>query len=204
MRTNVKLVIVGDGACGKTCALSVFQTGKFPSNYIPTVFESYQTDLEVGGNSLKIQLFDTAGQDDYDRLRPLSYPNTNVIMLLFDVCNPTSLENAEFKWLEEVRHFLPRVPIILCGNKTDLRNDPKTLNDLSRFGQKPVTYEQGMATARRMQVNDYMEFSALGNQGIRQAFGKAAFFGYKNANNIAIEALGKAPSKNQKKKCNLL
>ena len=78
-------------------------------------------------------------------------------MLLFDVCNPTSLENAEFKWLEEVRHFLPRVPIILCGNKTDLRNDPKTLNDLSRFGQKPVTYEQGMATARRMQVNDYME-----------------------------------------------
>uniref|UniRef100_A0A672F7L4 Uncharacterized protein n=1 Tax=Salarias fasciatus TaxID=181472 RepID=A0A672F7L4_SALFA len=61
-----KLVIVGDGACGKTCLLIVF------------MFENYIADIEVDGNrSVELALWDTAGQEDYDRLRPLSYPDTD-------------------------------------------------------------------------------------------------------------------------------
>ena len=62
-------------------------------------------------------LWDTAGQEDYDRLRPLSYPDTDVILMCFSIDSPDSLENIPEKWTPEVKHFCPLVPIILVGNK---------------------------------------------------------------------------------------
>ena len=70
-----KLVIVGDGACGKTCLLMRFSEPdkELTEEYIPTVFDNYKKDTTVDGKSICIELWDTAGQEDYDRLRPLSY-----------------------------------------------------------------------------------------------------------------------------------
>ena len=62
-------------------------------------------------------MWDTAGQEDYDRLRPLSYPDTDVILMCFSIDSPDSLENIPEKWTPEVKHFCPNVPIILVGNK---------------------------------------------------------------------------------------
>lgn len=76
---------------------------------------------------VELALWDTAGQEDYDRLRPLSYPDTDVILMCFSVDSPDSLENIPEKWTPEVKHFCPNVPIILVGNKKDLRNDPNTM-----------------------------------------------------------------------------
>ena len=76
---------------------------------------------------MELALWDTAGQEDYDRLRPLSYPDTDVILMCFSVDSPDSLENIPEKWTPEVKHFCPNVPIILVGNKKDLRNDPATI-----------------------------------------------------------------------------
>ncbi len=78
---------------GKTCLLIVFSKDQFPEVYVPTVFENYVSDIEVDGKQVELALWDTAGQEDYDRLRPLSYPDTDVILMCFAIDSPDSLEN---------------------------------------------------------------------------------------------------------------
>lgn len=65
--------------------------------YIPTVFENYVADIQVDGKQVELALWDTAGQEDYDRLRPLSYPDTDVVLICFAIDSPDSLENVEEK-----------------------------------------------------------------------------------------------------------
>ena len=169
-----KLVIVGDGACGKTCLLNVFSKGVFPEVYVPTVFESWVADLEVSGKNVELALWDTAGQEDYDRLRPLSYPDTDVLLVCFSVEAPDSLDNVSEKWIPEVRHYCPNVPIVLIGNKTDLRNDPATLTELRKTIQEPVTFDEGQAKAETIKAFSYKECSAKTQDGVREVFIDAA------------------------------
>merc|ERR1712168_1297326 len=160
-----KLVIVGDGACGKTCLLIVFSKDQFPEVYVPTVFENYVADIEVDGKQVELALWDTAGQEDYDRLRPLSYPDTHVILMCFSIDSPDSLENIPEKWVPEVKHFCPNVPIILVGNKKDLRTDQNTIRELARNRQAPVRYEEGQQMANKIGAIRYIECSALTKDG---------------------------------------
>jgi len=165
-----KLVIVGDGACGKTCLLIVFSKDQFPEVYVPTVFENYVADIEVDGKQVELALWDTAGQEDYDRLRPLSYPDTDVILMCFSIDSPDSLENIPEKWSPEVRHFCPKVPIILVGNKKDLRNDESTKRELMKMKQEPVKPEEGRAMAEKIGAFSYLECSAKSKEGVREVF----------------------------------
>ncbi|KAL7748739.1 GTP-binding protein Rho1 [Sorochytrium milnesiophthora] len=165
-----KLVIVGDGACGKTCLLIVFSKGTFPVRYVPTVFENYVADVEVDGKHVELALWDTAGQEDYDRLRPLSYPDSHVILICFAIDSPDSLENVREKWMSEVLHFCAGLPILLIGCKKDLRNDANTVATLARNNQKPVTPEEGAAVADRIGAKFYLECSAMLNEGVREVF----------------------------------
>lgn len=82
--------------------LIVFSKDKFPPTYIPTVFENYVADIEVNGRPVELALWDTAGQEDYDRLRPLSYPDTNVILMCFSIDNPDSLQNIPGRNLDVI------------------------------------------------------------------------------------------------------
>ncbi|CAK8697423.1 ras-like GTP-binding protein RHO [Clavelina lepadiformis] len=165
-----KLVIVGDGACGKTCLLIVFSKDEFPVVYVPTVFENYVADIEVEGRQVELALWDTAGQEDYDRLRPLSYPDTDVILVCFSIDSPDSLENISEKWMPEVKHFCPNVPIVLVGNKKDLRHDEETRAELAQHKQEPVTYEQGQRIAAAIGAARYLECSAKNKEGVREVF----------------------------------
>jgi Ras family protein A len=165
-----KLVIVGDGACGKTCLLIVFSKDQFPEVYVPTVFENYVADIEVDGKQVELALWDTAGQEDYDRLRPLSYPDTDVILMCFSIDSPDSLDNIPEKWTPEVRHFCPNVPIILVGNKKDLRNDPNTIKELAKMKQEPVKPEDGRTMAEKINAFAYLECSAKSKEGVREVF----------------------------------
>lgn len=165
-----KLVIVGDGACGKTCLLIVFSKDQFPEVYVPTVFENYVADIEVDGKQVELALWDTAGQEDYDRLRPLSYPDTDVILMCFSIDSPDSLENIPEKWTPEVKHFCPNVPIILVGNKKDLRFDENTKFELYKMKQEPVKLEQGRDMADKINAFEYLECSAKSKTGVRLVF----------------------------------
>ncbi|GEM11158.1 hypothetical protein Rt10032_c13g5175 [Rhodotorula toruloides] len=119
-----KLVIVGDGASGKTSLLSVFAVGDFPTTYLPTVFETYVADVRLDGKAVQLALWDTAGQEDYERLRPLSYSKSHVILIAFALDTPDSLENVSVKWIEEVRELCgPNIPVLLVGCKRDLRDE---------------------------------------------------------------------------------
>lgn len=165
-----KLVIVGDGACGKTCLLIVFSKDQFPEVYVPTVFENYVADIDVDGKRVELALWDTAGQEDYDRLRPLSYPDTDVILMCYSIDSPDSLENIPEKWTPEVKHFCPSVPIILVGNKKDLRNDDYTRRELGKMKQEPVRTEEGRDMATRIGAFDFIECSAKTKDGVREVF----------------------------------
>ena len=175
-----KLVIVGDGACGKTCLLIVFSKDQFPEIYVPTVFENYVADIEVDDRCVELALWDTAGQEEYDRLRPLSYPDTDVVLMCFSIDNPDSLENIEEKWVPEVRHFCPTVPIILIGNKKDLRFNQETIRELSVQKMEPVKFENGKMVSSRIGAHDFLECSAKTKEGVKDVFEAATLAALKS------------------------
>ncbi|TVY58638.1 GTP-binding protein rhoC [Lachnellula suecica] len=166
-----KIVVVGDGGCGKTCLLISYSQGYFPEKYVPTVFENYITypTHSGSGKTLELALWDTAGQEEYDRLRPLSYPETDLLFVCFAIDCPNSLENVMDKWYPEVLHFCPYTPLFLVGLKSDLRTKRTCIDLLKTQGLTPVTQEQGMAVARKMGAR-YMECSSKEMEGVDEIF----------------------------------
>ncbi|KAH7337226.1 P-loop containing nucleoside triphosphate hydrolase protein [Rhizoctonia solani] len=163
-----KLVVVGDDTCGKRCLLFTFCHGKFPEVYMPTVFEGHVAEVEVDGKPIELALWHTGGQENYDRLRPLNYPNSHVIMICFAIDSPDSLDNAQKKWILEVRRFCPGISIVLVGCKKDLRHDSKTIEELCKTNQRPITSEEGMSIARKIGAHHYLECSAKSGEGVRE------------------------------------
>ncbi|OBT78972.1 hypothetical protein VF21_02409 [Pseudogymnoascus sp. 05NY08] len=169
-----KIVVVGDGGCGKTCLLISYSQGYFPEKYVPTVFENYITYPihKKSGKAVELALWDTAGQEEYDRLRPLSYPETDLLFVCFAIDCPNSLENVMDKWYPEVLHFCPYTPLVLVGLKSDLRTKRTCIDLLKTQGLTPVTQEQGMAVAQKMGAR-YMECSSKEMRGVDEIFEQA-------------------------------
>ncbi|CAO2590459.1 Cell division control protein 42 homolog [Lemmus lemmus] len=108
---TIKCVVVGDGAVGKTCLLISYTTNKFPSEYVPTVFNNYAVTVMIGGEPYTLGPFDT----------------TDVFLVCFSVVSPSSFENVKEKWVPEITHHCPKTPFLLVGTQIDLRDDPSTI-----------------------------------------------------------------------------
>jgi len=189
---NIKCVVVGDGAVGKTCLLISYTTNAFPGEYIPTVFDNYSANVMVDGKPINLGLWDTAGQEDYDRLRPLSYPQTDVFLVCFSVISSSSFENVKTKWVPEIQHHAPNVPILLVGTKSDLRKDDSTIKQLSSRNQKMVTLESAQRMSKEIGAVNFLECSALTQEGLKQVFDEA------------IRAAMAIPKKKPRNPCDLL
>ncbi|KAJ6656638.1 hypothetical protein lerEdw1_003525 [Lerista edwardsae] len=193
---ELKVVVVGDGGCGKTSLLLVYARGAFPEQYAPSVFEKYTTTITVGKKEVVLHLYDTAGQEDYDRLRPLSYQNTNVVIICYDVMNPISFDNVLIRWFHEVNHFCRGIPRVLVGCKTDLRKDKEQLRKLRSAQQEPITYSQGEEARRQINADVYLECSAKFRENIEQVFRETAI--------ITLNALKKAKRRKKGRPCAIL
>ncbi|KAI9656927.1 MAG: Rho GTPase [Alyxoria varia] len=165
----------------------------------PTVFENYVHDIFVDNKHIELSLWDTAGQEEFDRLRSLSYDDTHTIMLCFsvgppffqlplidqtNVDSPQSLENVESKWVGEIVENCPGVEIVLVALKCDLRsasgedNEEEDGNNEEAVKTEPrkdmLTYHQGVEVAKRIRALRYLECSAMKNRGVNEAFTEAA------------------------------
>ncbi len=137
-------------------------------------FDNYSENMCLNGRFVSLNLWDTAGQEDYDRLRPLSYPQTDVFLACFSLISPTSFEHIEQKWYPEIQHHCLGVPIILVGNKLDLRDDPAIIQTLAEQKLQPVSKNQGLDMAKRINAVKYMECSAKTQRGLKEVFTTAA------------------------------
>lgn len=129
--------------------------------------------VNVDGQPVNVQLCDTAGQDDFDPLRSLCYPETDVFLVCFSVVCPSSYHNVTSRWINEVRKYCPNAPIILVGTKSDLRSDVHLMLQLARYGQTPITSTQGHQLAQKVGAVSYVETSALTQHDLKEAFDQA-------------------------------
>ncbi|KAG0455285.1 hypothetical protein HPP92_024251 [Vanilla planifolia] len=167
----IKCVTVGDGAVGKTCMLICYTSNKFPTDYIPTVFDNFSANVCVDGSIVNLGLWDTAGQEDYSRLRPLSYRGADIFVLAFSLVSRASYENVLKKWMPELRRFAPNVPIVLVGTKMDLRDDRGYLAD--HPGAVAISTVQGEELRRQIGAASYIECSSKTQQNVKAVFDTA-------------------------------
>ncbi|CAL5383438.1 unnamed protein product [Camellia sinensis] len=196
----IKCVTVGDGAVGKTCMLISYTSNTFPTDYVPTVFDNFSANVVVDGSTVNLGLWDTAGQEDYNRLRPLSYRGADVFLLAFSLISKASYENVAKKWIPELRHYAPGVPIILVGTKLEgntwhgnvyqceddvemqcstvglpylryLRDDKQFFVD--HPGAMPITTAQGEELKKLIGAPAYIECSSKTQQNVKAVFDAA-------------------------------
>ena len=135
---KLKCVFIGDGAVGKTSLIISYTTNGYPNEYVPTAIDTYHATVHIDGQPLTLELCDTPGQDDFDTLRPLVYPNTDVFLLCFSVVMPSTFQNVKEKWIPEIRGQSKKTPIVLIGTQADLREDAKTLVGLRNSKEQPI------------------------------------------------------------------
>lgn len=152
------------------CALIfLWVTGSYTTDL--TSFDNYSANVMVDGKPISLGLWDTAGQEDYDRLRPLSYPQTDVFLLCFSIVSPPSFDNVlskvrlglatckpviTYQWYPEISHHAPNIPILLVGTKLDLRDDPKTIGSLQDKRMSAITYPQGIQRAKEIKAIQFV------------------------------------------------
>jgi Ras-related C3 botulinum toxin substrate 1 len=161
---NIKLVIVGPTAAGKTSALVSYTTNRFPGEYLPSAFDNFSANIMHRGQPVNYGLWDTPGSESYDRIRPLSYPGADVFALAYDVSRQGSLDEAVSRFSPELRHHSPQTPTLLLGLKADLRERDALRPELF---VTPDAIDEAMSATG---ADDHAECSALTQDNLHRVF----------------------------------
>eukprot|EP00092_Neocalanus_flemingeri_P015465 GFUD01016742.1.p2 GENE.GFUD01016742.1~~GFUD01016742.1.p2 ORF type:complete len:201 (-),score=78.80 GFUD01016742.1:33-614(-) len=168
---TIKVVVVGDGAVGKTAMMMSFMTSKIPTDYQPTVVDTFSVDITVEGEEYTLDIFDTAGQDEFNRIRSQSFAGTNVFLACFSTVSKVTLDNVQEKWIPEIRSHDKTTPIILVGTKLDLNKESRHLSVSTR--QRQVTREEAEQVVKQMKLVTYLDCSATTQTGLKTVFDEA-------------------------------
>ena len=159
---SFKLIVIGDSGVGKSCLTNKATKNIFEENYNATIgFEFFTFNIKFGEKIIKLQIWDTCGQELYRSLITNFYRNSSLAIIVYTVTDRASFDNIDL-WYKELRtHSNPNVKVFLIGNKIDLENERK------------ISTEEGQRYAEQYKLNKFVETSA-----------KTGF----NAKNIFIEA----------------
>lgn len=176
LHKNCKILLLGAGNIGKTSLLITYTTGQCPNEYIPTVFDNCTKFVDVDGVIVNMDLWDTAGGEDYPRLRPLSYPQTDIFLVCMNVYDkekgkvsgnlPLTINQIDaLAFVQEVRNYFgDDISICFVGMKTDLRQD-------KGFGSQCWSTKEMKDFAKYYcECNNYMECSSVKNEGLDELF----------------------------------
>lgn len=130
--------------------------------------------------------FQYSRQEDYDRLRSLSYPNTDVFLLCFSIDTPSSYENIKSKWAPELKRASPDIPFLLIGTKSDKRGGEV----------RCTTQEMGQKLCNEIGAKSYLECSAMEKNGLKEVFDEAI--------KCVLVAQRKAAQTRRRKICSIL
>ncbi|XP_011523619.1 rho-related GTP-binding protein RhoN isoform X2 [Homo sapiens] len=140
-------------------------------SYVPTVFENYTASFEIDKRRIELNMWDTSGSSYYDNVRPLAYPDSDAVLICFDISRPETLDSVLKKWQGETQEFCPNAKVVLVGCKLDMRTDLATLRELSKQRLIPVTHEQGTVLAKQVGAVSYVECSSRSSErSVRDVF----------------------------------
>jgi small GTP-binding protein len=122
-----KVVLVGDTFSGKTCLQEVFRGGHFNSDHSPTVFLNYYCEMSAGDATVELSVWDTAGLVEFERMRPFSYAEADVVAICVPVDSSEARINLVEKWMPEVDYFCSNVPVVLVGENQGVVLPPAIL-----------------------------------------------------------------------------
>ena len=151
---SFKIIVVGDSGVGKSCLTMKGTKNHFEDCYSPTVgFEFFTFNIRINDKNIKLQIWDTCGQEAYRSLITSFYRNASLAILVYSIDNQNSYNNIE-AWLNEIKsQSNPDTKTFLIGNKLDLENQRRIPKDIAQHFCKDHGFNYFEETSARTGVN---------------------------------------------------
>ncbi|KAI8798874.1 ras-like GTP-binding protein rhoA [Biomphalaria glabrata] len=167
-----KIAVVGDSGVGKTSLIQRLMTDDFdentPQEYIASALKVDEKLIELKkGKKVRLFIYDTGGQETFKHLRKLNYPKSDAVIICFSVDNIESLQNVKKNWVPEMQRLCPGIPMLLVGNKVDIRHESESIKNFVPRGK-------GENTAKKNKMVGYIECSAKTDEKVKDVFEKIA------------------------------
>ena len=163
---SFKMIVIGDAGVGKSCLTAQAAKGVFEESYSATVgFEFLVFNVKLNDKVVKLQIWDTCGQEMYRSLVQGFYRNTSLALVVYDISHKKSYDNLDI-WIKDIRqHTEQDLPIFIAGNKSDL--------------ERNVPFEEAKVFALSNRTNHFSECSAKTGYNVKEIFFEAAKYLYK-------------------------